>query len=302
MKKSICLWLLLAVMLGCNKPVDLERTKLDERSADAEGVVYHRTDYCSASFGGSYGGIGYYEYPLEILGVLTICEATTVTVSVQALDVPNRFAILDQNGNYINGTTWQGSASYFGAWGSPFSNVGNTSFNFTAYPNQTYFLRVQTQTPASGSGITPNTDGWWAGISYECCVDDPPPPPPPCDCGQSWGETYSTINSYYVYGYKSIGVCDDVAEVRVDVQALDVPNKFTVVNQHGTYVAGTGWMGSAAYGGPWGSPFSNSGNTYFTFVPNGTDTYYLKVETLTPPNNTYDPDTDGWWAGTTCYY
>jgi len=308
-------FLVFLIVISCNK--NSEDNKIENKEVSKKennpkeelptSVQRLNTQTCGGSYGSGSGYSvinSYYTYPLQAVDVSCDSVGATITVDVQALDVPNRFVIVDQNNNYVAGTGWLGSASYSGYFGPPFSNSGNAQFTFTRAANKTYFLKVETHTPPNYS-YSPTTDGWWAGVSCtcrdaypcpECCVPD-------CDnCGGSFGGTYTTLNTYYTYPLQLVDVtCTCPGDtITVDVQALDIPNRFVIVDQNNNYVAGTGWLGSASYSGYFGPPFSNSGNAQFYFITAANTVYYLKVETHTAPNGSYSPSTDGWWAGVTC--
>src|SRR5688572_27087340 len=113
-------------------------------------------------------------------------------------------------------------------------------------------------------------------------------------CGGSYSGSYTTINSYYNYPARSIDVscAADGATITIFYDAVEIPNRFTVKTAGGTTVGYSGWRGYASYGGPWGSSLSVSTTGSFTFTKGaGVSTYYLHVETLTPPNNNYNPNT-----------
>lgn len=314
MKKIIFfpLFLIFFVNISCNKNSEVNKIKNSDSNKKENNEKMHElstsiqrltTPTCGGSFGSTYSVINsYYTYALLAVDVSCAPVGATITVNVSALDVPNRFVIVDQNNNYVAGTGWLGSATYSGYFGPPFSNSGQAQFTFTRSVNTIYYLKVETHTPPNTS-YSPSTDGWWAGVSCTCGTVIECPTCPICPyCGGSFGNSYSVINSYYTYPLQLVDLtCAAVnATITVNVSALDVPNRFVIVDQNNNYVAGSGWLGSASYSGYFGPPFSNSGQGQFTFTKSANTVYYLKVETHTPPNTSYSPWTDGWWAGVTC--
>jgi hypothetical protein len=119
---------------------------------------------CGAAFTETYGVPGtYYTYPLKNLSVDCMASGSSVSVSVQANDVPNRFAILDSSNNLVASSEWLGTASYSGVWGDSLNNSGYTILNFTYYSGP-YYLRVETQIQSDGSWV----DAWSALVSCQC--------------------------------------------------------------------------------------------------------------------------------------
>lgn len=86
----------------------------------------------------------------------------------------------------------------------------------------------------------------------------------------------------------------------VTVGALEVPNKFTLVDAAGNTVAETEWLGSADYPGPWGNSLSTSTNVK-TLNVTAAGTYRLIVNTVREPNGRLDAwDADWGSASKNC--
>jgi hypothetical protein len=122
-------------------------------------------------------------------------------------------------------------------------------------------------------------------------------------CNSSYSGTYSTINSYHQYPRVNIDASCLIPNEHISISctALDVPNRFTVYDGNGNFVTTSGWVGYAQYPGQWGRSLSTSSNTYMLIFTRVTSSYQLLVETQTPPNYSYTPNTDYWSAGIACY-
>jgi hypothetical protein len=284
-----------AVSISCDDQVDVNQKKspTDVQSSNSKNSTARTASTCGGFYSGTYSTINsYYTYPLKTVDVSCAASGATVTVSVNANDIPNRFTVRDASNNVIAGSGWLGYATYSGPWGSSLSNSGSTTFSFTKSAS-TYYLQVETLTPPNYS-YSPQSDAWDANVSCTC--------QPTCTtpCGGSFNGSYNVISSYYTYPLKNFDVsCARGNTITVSVTALDIPNRFTIRDASNNYIAGSGWLGSATYSGPWGMNLNNSGSTTFTFTKSAS-TYYLQVETLTPPNYSYSPSSDFWSSNITC--
>ena len=119
---------------------------------------------CGSAFAGTYDVPGnYYTYPVKDLLVDCVSSGSSLSVWVQANDVPNRFTILDSSNHVVASSAWLGNATYPGAWGSSLSNTGSAILNFTYYSGP-YYLQVETVNPSDGSW----QDAWNASVSCQC--------------------------------------------------------------------------------------------------------------------------------------
>lgn len=245
---------------------------------------------------GSTANYGYYTYPARTftLAPNTGCSFGTGQISVQALDVPNRFTVKDANGNYVTGSQWLGNATYPGPWGSSLSTSNPSSATLTISQAGTYSLIVETSAQQYGT-----TDAWSAtstNTSINCTTSGSSSSSSSsggtCSCGLSGTSSFSGSRAaglgYYTYPDQSFSVacCSANRTITLSVSALDVPNRFTVYDSSGTYRAGTGWLGSTTQAGPWGSSLSNSGSATISFS-GGNGTYKLRVETSTTDQSDY---------------
>ncbi|MDC6367645.1 MULTISPECIES: hypothetical protein [Flavobacteriaceae] len=265
---------------------------------------------CGGYVSGSYSVINsYHNYtPYKSIDISCAAMGSTITVSVVAYDIPNRFTIRDANGSFVKSSGWMGTANYPGPWGFSLSTTNTKTMTFTK-TTQTYQLQVETQTPPNYS-YNPTYDSWGATTSCSCCST------PGCstgtggtgcttpnNCGDLYTGNYYTINNYYTYPDKNLDVhCVATGStIQVSVTALDIPNRFTVKDSNGNTVAYTGWMGTANYPGPWGMSLSTSNTATLSFTKSATvNIYKLKVETQNPPNYSYSPTADGWQATLGC--
>lgn len=120
-------------------------------------------------------------------------------------------------------------------------------------------------------------------------------------CGGYFSGEYGTINSYYPYAAQTIGSdCAPGANVSVQVNANEVPNRFRVRDATGATVADSQWLGYATYSSPWWvAPLSNNGTASLSFS-NNNPPYSLVVETQTPPDGSYPHTSDEWNASSSC--
>jgi hypothetical protein len=300
------------IYIGCKKSntIDDKIQKVDQvpevlpTNIDRQGRI--STSPCGGFHNGTYYTINsYYTYPNQQLNTDCVDDQgnnDTITVLVWAQAVPNRFRIVDQNNNFIVSTGWLGTANYGGPWGASLSNTGTAVLTFINTPGSTYYIKVETVTPPNTS-YYPNSDNWEAQVSCVCFDDYVVSPS--CPCGGFFNGDFYTINQSYTYPLQLIpgDTCAGVDTVSITVWAKDIPNKFTLVSETGgnfTNVSNTGWLGTASYGGPWGSSISNTGTTTFYYVKAANTRYYIRVETLTPPNTGYTPNSDNWEFEATC--
>ena len=239
---------------------------------------------CGASFSGSYVPNGYYTYPDKVID-LCATAGGTITVNCTAMDVPNRFTIYDASGSTVASTGWMGYTSNSGPWGSSLSGPYSKSVSFTKTTSASYKIRVETVV----QGIS---DAWDVSVSCSnvCVVV------PPCvtSCSTFLSGNY-TGNGYYTYPDKTLNFCTTAAGKTISIfcQSVEVPNRFTVYDANGTYIASSGWIGYASTSGPWGQSINGPGSVTLSF-PKNTNTYTLRVETVRQGNS------DAWEASIGC--
>ncbi|MBS1607261.1 MAG: hypothetical protein JSS98_01375 [Bacteroidetes bacterium] len=69
---------------------------------------------CGSSLNGSYGGTGYYKYPDISLDFTSSAQGTTINVTVNSYDIPNRFTIKNSAGVTVATSPWKGYVTYSG--------------------------------------------------------------------------------------------------------------------------------------------------------------------------------------------
>lgn len=118
------------------------------------------------------------------------------------------------------------------------------------------------------------------------------PPDPPCS-GLHSGT--SSTPGYQIYPLEQFNVpCNSQnALITVSVQALDVPNRFRIINSSGSTVVSSGWIGYTNNPGPWGSSLNGPSSKQLTFNSTGGD-FSLEVETVVQNQH------DAWSAGISC--
>lgn len=126
----------------------------------------------------------------------------------------------------------------------------------------------------------------------------------------------SDANQYFQGGYTGVGYnfttynlnlsCVATgASIRIDVEALDVPNRF-VVKHNGNIIATTQWIGSSGCPGPWGSSISTLERSTLRFNKPSSGTVQFIIETVTHPSQGNDngpncePLNDAWRARLGC--
>ena len=101
--------------------------------------------------------------------------------------------------------------------------------------------------------------------------------------------------------YSKNYVCDDLLTTFLAAQwsSLDRPNRFTWYDNSGM-LATTGWVGTAAYSGPWGASLSTSTTGTLTIPYTSGQGIYLLVEA--GPANALDPISDTFTVQIICSY
>jgi hypothetical protein len=123
-------------------------------------------------------------------------------------------------------------------------------------------------------------------------------------CGGGGSGTYPANSGYYTYPYVSIDatcMATTGGTLTLIGDAVEIPDRFTLYDANGNFVATTGWIGAATYPGPWvsGPPvngyYLNLPNLKIVTIPNMyPGIYTLKVETST------GPQADSWNASVSC--
>jgi hypothetical protein len=242
-----------------------------------------KTATCAQPFlNGYFSGYGYHKYPSDFLNASCLANGATITLSVNCVEVPNRFTVYDGNGNWVAGTGWIGYANYYGPWGASVNGPVSMTLTFTK-TTSTYRLDVETSTASQN-------DAWEASFGCTCPAIDPPR----CDCGISHSGYYSGFG-YYTYPDKELIYDCSVSYLTIYCNSVEVPNLFDVYNENGQLVATTGWIGWSSTSGPWGSSL-NGPTTKTIRFPRNTRKYYLRVRTVTGSQN------DAWEASVSCEY
>jgi hypothetical protein len=281
-----------------------------------------RVGDCNQTFSGQYSLSGYHQYPARTIDLSLLPTGCTVNVNVDCAEVPNAFTITDANGVVVASSGWIGYATYPGQYGASIDKPTRMSMSFTKGAYHIYTLIVQTQTPPPSAA---RTDVWTVSLNCNC------PVPSSCfdgvkngneggiDCGGSCAackdcacasQVFSGSfvgKGGYTYPNRVIDVSDIDAgcQVKVTVEAAQLPNRFTVKDPNGNTVITSNWIGFADYSGYHGSPFNTASTAaVLMFTKGNFSTYYLSVETSLPssPTQTYPsvPMTDYWSSSKTC--
>ena len=142
-------------------------------SAEQTTSITKATMYaCGSSITGSHTHSGYYKYADYILD----CTGASgdVSLSVNAIDKPNKFSVYDPFGNLVatsgspSNSGWLGTASYFGPWGATLNAPSTGTVSFT--PTSCWYkLVVESSTDVSFQ------DGFSVGVG--CIAGSATPTP-----------------------------------------------------------------------------------------------------------------------------
>ncbi len=117
------------------------------------------------------------------------------------------------------------------------------------------------------------------------------------------GDTHSdswASNTAHNYGFYHLDTTTGgPSRMHIAWQAQTRPNRFSVKNEStGAIVATSGWVGTAAYAGPWGSTLSAATTGTLTFWIVAGNLYSLQVEAGN--GNPAAPATDTWQVTVSC--
>ena len=118
------------------------------------------TDDCGEGFDGEYNGFGFYIYPDEAIDLGCVGIGCNISVTANALEVPNRFNIY-KGGSLITSSGWIGWSNDPGPWGPALFGPSSTTLNFSYQGGNNYVLRVETVAPAN------RVDEWYASIGCQ---------------------------------------------------------------------------------------------------------------------------------------
>jgi len=302
--------LLMGVLLyvGCSKNGNLQNKNVAVKIAPVKNAVLTliRTvgPYSCGSYISGYSDtpVGAHSYPDATLNFGGVANGSSIKLVCDPLQIPNRFTIYN-GATQVATTGWIGVANFSGPWGSSLNVPGPATITFSKTVNS-YTLHVETSTPADSTD-TYQINVYCIGGDSSCGT--PPCPDSICACGKVISDSYNTISSYHFYPDKPINLnCRQTGDsISIYCDPVSVPNRFTVYDGNGTFVVTSGWVGLAKYSGSWGfadntHPFSKPPTTIW-FTKGSTSNYILRVETQTPPNNTYSPTTDDFHATLTCH-
>lgn len=113
---------------------------------------------CGSNANDNYAVSGYHKYPTYTLDLSATDQGSTITVTVNSYDIPNKFTIYDANGTIIKQTNWMGYVNYSGPWGQSLNTPQSQSLTFIKTSRASYSLVVETS-------IQSTSDSWTASIS-----------------------------------------------------------------------------------------------------------------------------------------
>jgi len=101
------------------------------------------------------------------------------------------------------------------------------------------------------------------------------------DCGDTITASH-THNGFYSYPDYILDVRGATADITLNYDVIDKPNRLSVYDDLGNLVATSGWRGVAAYAGPWGSSLNTTTTGLITFTKSAGKCFYrLLVESST---------------------
>jgi hypothetical protein len=115
-------------------------------------------------------------------------------------------------------------------------------------------------------------------------------------CGSTQSDSYdgTDLHSYDELSLVTTGVTSEMA---ISWQSFDRPNRFTI-KKDGSQIMTTGWVGTAAYTGPWGTTLSAPTSGTLRFTPESGHIYTILVEA--GPADSGNPKTDNYQFTITC--
>ncbi len=127
---------------------------------------------CGALMYGNHTGTGFYTYPIDTLDLTNVPVNATVSVTVNANMIPNRFSIYSISTVALLATSgWIGSANYAGPWGPSINTAVTGTLTFTRGSGALYELRVETVYPPGGG----QEDAWHSSLKchFTGCSGNP---------------------------------------------------------------------------------------------------------------------------------
>lgn len=113
---------------------------------------------CGSNLSGSTTTTGFYTYPSSILDLTTTINGSTITITVNSYDTPNRFTVYDANNNFVTATNWMGHVSYSGPWGTSLNTAETGTLQFIKGVSNTYSIKVETV-------VQTISDNWTASVT-----------------------------------------------------------------------------------------------------------------------------------------
>jgi hypothetical protein len=155
------------------------------------------------------------------------------------------------------------------------SDVGSTTVSFTL------------------TNCTDQTDAFSAALNVVSGL------PTSITCGGSANDSWSSVASHN-YGFIHLDITSsNPYKVTINWNAGVRPNRFSVRNDtDSVIVATTGWVGTAAYVGPWGASLSTATTGALNFFPVKGKLYSLQIEA--GPGNPAALVTDTWSVSVAC--
>lgn len=95
-------------------------------------IAAYTNRLCGDSISANHTHNGAYTYPVYLLNVQAATD--TITITYDAIDLPNKFVVKDFNDNTIADSGWRGTANYSGPWSvGPTVNLNTPSSGFLSF-------------------------------------------------------------------------------------------------------------------------------------------------------------------------
>lgn len=158
-KLTLAVLLLIFLNVSCTKS-DVDVQPENQQSKNKKSRT--NTFVCGSFINGQHGSSGYYNYGNYAIDLTNYPVGTVVTVSCQAIEVPNRFNVQSSGGaGALLSTNWIGWSSNWGPWGSSLNGPGAATLTFTKQSSSDNYYNFSVETVVQGY----TSDAWEASIS-----------------------------------------------------------------------------------------------------------------------------------------
>jgi len=120
-----------------------------QSSTPQYSTVTGYTNYgCASTITGTHTHNGAYTYPFYVINVTS--ATSTVTLSYDVQNYPNKFTVYDDTNTLVATTGWRGVAGFSGSWGASLSTPTTGTLSFTKNTGSCFYkLVVESETNSS---------------------------------------------------------------------------------------------------------------------------------------------------------